>query len=75
VNLGYSISPNFRVFAGYSFLYWTEVARAGEQVNLRVDARQLPTRAGPGVGVDPQFILRTNDFWAQGVSVGLQLRY
>jgi hypothetical protein len=74
-NIGYAVSPNFRLFVGYTFMYWTNVARAGEQINLRVDATQLPTRTGPGVGVDPQFILRSNDFWAQGVNFGLQLRF
>ena len=64
-----------RAYIGYTFIYWTNVARAGEQINLRVDANQLPTRAGPGVGVDPQFILRSNDFWAQGINFGVQFTW
>lgn len=75
VNLGYALAPGFRIFIGYSFIYWNNVARAGDQINLRVDANQLPTRAGPGTGNDPQFILNRTDFWAQGINFGLQLRY
>ena len=71
----YQVAPSIRIHAGYSFLYWTNVARAGDQIDLNVDARQLPTRAGPGVGVQPAFVLRTNDFWAQGVNFGVQFRY
>ena len=31
LNLGYQITPNINVFAGYSVLWWTNVIRAGEQ--------------------------------------------
>lgn len=75
VNLGYAVAPGLRLFVGYTFLYWNNVARAGDQINLRVDARQLPTRTGPGTGTDPQFILNRTDFWAQGINFGLQVRY
>lgn len=75
VNLGYAVAPGLRLYVGYTFLYWNNVARAAEQINLRVDGRQLPSRAGPGTGTDPEFILQRNDFWAQGINFGLQLRY
>jgi hypothetical protein len=75
VNIGYAITPLTRVFVGYSFIYWSNVARAGDQIDLNVDARQIPTRNGPGVGTQPAFVLHTTDFWAQGINFGLQLRY
>jgi hypothetical protein len=74
-NIGYAITPYFRTYVGYTFMYWTNVARAGEQINLNLDPNQLPSRTGPGTGTQPTFILRTNDFWAQGVNLGVQLRW
>lgn len=76
VNLGYQITPMVRAYIGYSFLYWNNVARAGEQIDLNVDPAGLPSRAGPGViGTAPNFNLVPNDFWIHGLSFGGQLRW
>ncbi len=75
VNFGYQFTPLIRGWVGYSFIYWSNVARSGDQIDFNVDARQLPTRAGPGTGTTPAFALHNNDFWTMGVSLGLQFRY
>jgi hypothetical protein len=75
VNLGYQVTDHFRAFVGYTFIYWSQVARAGEQINLNIDPAQIPSRVGPGVGVNPPFIFHPNDFWAQGINLGLEFRY
>lgn len=85
VNLGYAITPHVRVFTGYSFLYWNRVARPGEQVDLRVNSTQFPqfgltprTNLGNGALVGqplPGFNFHSSDFWAQGVSFGLEFRF
>ena len=76
VNLGVNISPTVRVWAGYTFMYWNNIMRAGEQIDLNVDPNQLPTRAGPGApGVQPVFPARVNDIWVHGLSLGAELRY
>ena len=55
---------------GYRLVHWSEVARAGDQVDLGVNVSQLPP--GPLVGESrPAFAFDTTDFWAQGLSVGL----
>jgi hypothetical protein len=78
VSLGYQLTPNLRVFAGYNFLYWTNVIRPGSEVDRVVDLAFVPN-TGLNVlptGLNrpaPQF--RDVDFWAQGLSLGIDLRW
>ena len=79
VNLGYQISPNLRAFAGYSFLYWTNVLRPGDQIDRGLNTSQAAhLTAGPGGftgAARPAFPQQASDFWAHGVNIGLELRY
>ncbi len=56
---------------GYSFIYWSDVARAGEQVDRSVNPSQIPPGNLTG-SARPSFPERTNDFWAQGLRFGLE---
>ena len=50
------------------------MARAAEQIDPAVNLSQLDP--GGLVGEPrPQFHLKPNDFWAQGLSVGVDFRY
>jgi len=74
INVGYQVLDCLRVFAGYTFLCWTEVARPGNQIDLGVNPTQLP----PGVlqgEARPAFQFRNSDVWLQGVSFGLECRF
>lgn len=78
VSLGYQFTPNLRVFAGYNFLYWTNVIRPGSEVDRVVDLAFVPNTGlnVPPTGINrpaPQF--RDVDFWAQGLSLGAELRW
>jgi Putative beta barrel porin-7 (BBP7) len=76
INFGFNVTPCLRVWAGYTFMYWNSIMRAGEQIDLNVDANQMPTRAAPGApGAQPSFITRENDLWIHGLSLGMQWRY
>ena len=74
LNLGYQLTPRVRLLAGYSFLYWSRVVRAGDQVDRVVNATQLTggTLMGPA---RPAFLFQSSDFWAQGLNVGVELRF
>ena len=78
VNLrfGVQVTEMARAFVGYDFLYLSNVLRAGDQIDPRVNPNFLPPRAIPVAGpAVPAYSPRTTDFWAQGVSVGLELRF
>jgi len=74
VTVGVHVTDGFRIFAGYTFIYWSNVWRAGDQIDLTINTSQVGT--GPIAGVPrPQFPAKDSDFWAQGVSAGLELRF
>jgi hypothetical protein len=76
VKLGWQATDHIRLTAGYSFLYWTNVARPGDQVDRVLNPTQRPTFLGPSPlagAARPTFQFRDSDFWAHGVSFGLEL--
>ncbi|HBI46231.1 MAG TPA: hypothetical protein DDY78_25765 [Planctomycetales bacterium] len=73
LNVGYQVTNHMRAFVGYDYLYLSDVVRAGDQVDFRVNPNQLRgVAAGPAL---PAFNFRSSDFWAQGVSFGLEFKY
>jgi hypothetical protein len=75
LKLGVQVTKNVLVFGGYNFIYLSNVARAGDQIDLRVNPNLIPPPNGLGGPAVPAFAFRTTDFWAQGVSAGLRLSY
>jgi len=75
VTLGCDLTPRLRATFGYTFVYWSKVARPGDQISLDVNPSYLPN-AGPPVGAaQPEFSLATTDFWAQGMNFGFEYRF
>jgi hypothetical protein len=78
VNVGYQLSPNCSVFAGYSILYWTNVVRPGRQIDTVLDVNRIPnfgTAAAAAATVRPIVPFTQSDFWAQGVNVGVRFSW
>jgi hypothetical protein len=81
LNVGYQLTPALRAFAGYSFLYWNNVIRPGTEIDRVVDVTRVPNFVPPGLNIAPlnpprpavQF--RQTDFWAQGLNVGMELKW
>jgi hypothetical protein len=77
-NVGYQFTQNLRGFVGYTFLYWSDVVRPGEQIDRVVNLTQIPSNvgAGPIVGpARPAPMINATDFWAQGVNFGIEVRF
>jgi hypothetical protein len=73
--LGYQVTPNLQIFTGYTLLYWSSVVRAGNEVDQVVNPNLLP---GAGAATGPQRpmpLLNGSAFWAQGIELGLELRF
>jgi hypothetical protein len=75
INVGYNITPCLRVYTGYTFLYWTGVARPGDQVDARVNATQQPLGNGLVGAPLPAFPQHSSGYWAQGINFGLEYRF
>jgi hypothetical protein len=68
------LTCNLEATFGYTFLYWSNVARAGEQIDFDVNLSQVPP--GPLVGAArPEFSFNSTDFWAQGLHFGLDYTF
>lgn len=74
LTLGYDLTPRLRATAGYTFIYWSRVARPGDQIDLDLNPTQFPPNQLDG-GARPRFPFAMTDFWLQGINVGLDYRY
>lgn len=70
----WQLCPNVDVRAGYSFLYWSDVVQAGDQIDRTVNGSQ--TSNNPLVGEPrPRFVMRTSSYWLHGFNLGLTWRF
>jgi hypothetical protein len=78
INLGCQITSHLRALVGYTFMYCSSVVRPGDQIDTGLSGTQIPTdsRYNPQAGpIRPAVPLRQTDFWAQGINLGLELRF
>jgi hypothetical protein len=79
LNLAWNITPRIKATVGYTFMYWTQVARPGSQIDPTVNPGLIPTGSvfGNGLGAArPAFSsARETDFWAQGLNLGLEFKF
>lgn len=67
--LGYQVN-NWTFSMGYSFMYWKDIAWAGDQIDTRVNL------SNPLVGAPlPAFQFRNTDHWLQGLSFGAEYAF
>jgi Putative beta barrel porin-7 (BBP7) len=80
LNLGYRLRSQATIYVGYSFLYASNVARPGEQINRNINPTQTvaygndPPATLVGAA-QPAFNFNTTNFWAQTLAVGLAYRF
>ncbi len=73
VTLRGNLTQRLEASFGYTFLYLSDVIRPADQVDLSVDPRQITNPAG--AQPFPAFSFNGTDYWAQGISLGLEYRY
>ena len=74
--VSYRVTPTLSIFAGYTFLYASNVVRAPHQINRTVNytSPDLP----PGLPLGPQepsFSFKSSSFRAQALGIGLTMRF
>jgi hypothetical protein len=79
LSVSVEITPQIKLTLGYTFLYVSNVARPGENIDLAVNRTTVPSSQAfnptiPGPA-RPTFEFKGTDFWAQGINVGLGLRF
>jgi hypothetical protein len=78
VKLGYRVTPRLLATVGYTFLYLSDVARPGNQIDPGVNVGHAPSSEAFGLLLDPRRpapLFNHSEFWAQGLSVGLELHF
>ncbi|HEY1859023.1 MAG TPA: BBP7 family outer membrane beta-barrel protein, partial [Gemmataceae bacterium] len=78
INVGYQVTDYMRVTVGYNFLYWSNVLRAADQIDRVIDETQIPNFGAthPPAGQNrPAVLFKETDYWAQGVTFGVEFRY
>jgi hypothetical protein len=78
LNFGWRVTDYLTLKVGYTFIYWNSVARPGEQIDRNVNGSIVPTHQSFGLGNNngpPFFNFHSSDFWAQGLTFGLEYRY
>jgi len=91
VTFGYQVTDAIKVFAGYNFLWISDVVRAGDQIDRVLDITQIPGFVTPlGNGTfrtvggaivtplsppRPVVPFKETSFWAQGATLGIEFRY
>lgn len=61
--VGLDVTDWLRLTAGYSFLYWSRLERAADQIDRTLAVGR------------PAYPHRTTDYWLQGLTLGAELRY
>jgi hypothetical protein len=78
INVAVKVTPHIQLVAGYSFLFWSAVARPGSQIDPFVNPSRVPTdnsfgtTTGPG---RPLFSFQEDSFYLQQINVGVQIHY
>ncbi len=76
LKVGYQLGCHVRLFAGYDFLWVSNVLRPGNQIDRNVNLAQVPFPGTPGTpGGPPTLPFKGTDFWAQGLNFGVEFRY
>jgi hypothetical protein len=79
LKVNYRLTEHVQAYAGYDLLYWNNVMRAGDQVDRVVNLAQVPVAGSPTPGIGsparPTVTYTSSDFWAQGISIGLEINY
>ncbi len=77
LNVGYSVTPNVRVFVGYNFLFWSNVVRPGDQIDHVVDLTFVPNALPANFSGQyrPRPLFKQSDLAINGIQFGLEWRW
>ncbi len=74
--VGWRVTPRLSLTAGYTFIYFSNVVRAGDQISTDINPNLFPPEANPFSGaLRPAFAWRESDVWAHGMSFGGDFRW
>lgn len=77
LKLGYRLTPRFTVHVGYNFLYWGNVAAAGNQLPRTVNLATVPTSGAFNLpaGLTPNATISDSRFTVSTIMLGGSFRF
>jgi hypothetical protein len=77
LKFGYQWTQRISTYVGYNMLYISRLLRPGDQIDATINPTLVPVggAAGPFGPPRPARIFNETDFWTQGVTWGLSIRY
>lgn len=76
LKVGLQVTPRVRTYVGYDFMYFGNVLRAGDQIDLRVNPTQIPPRTAGVTGpAFPVFTPRETGAAINAIRFGIEARY
>lgn len=74
LNANRQLNDHWDFSIGYTFMYWSKVVLAGDQIDTTIDGGLLQGGAGNGIR-RPLFQFRETDFFLHAMTFGLNYRY
>jgi hypothetical protein len=80
LKFGYAITDHLTFTTAFSAIYWDRFLRASRQLDRQIDITQIPNFPGAagatptGLGT-PGVLMRQDDLWVMGVSIGLEFQW
>jgi Putative beta barrel porin-7 (BBP7) len=78
VQVGMQFTDHLRAAVGYNYLYLSNVARPGSQVNPLVNPAFVPTSlafGSPAGPAEPRALTKQENFFAHGLTLNVEFRY
>jgi hypothetical protein len=72
--IGYQLTHNLKLKLGYSLIFWSNVVRPGDQIDLDINPDLLPPAIGTSPA-SPAFVFRDTDYWVQGITFGAEFQW
>ena len=75
------MTEHIRLSMGYTFLYWSDVVRPGDQVDRVVDFTKVPSFQPLPAGFPaapqnrPAVLFKENDFYAHGLNFSVLFKF
>jgi hypothetical protein len=73
--VGYQLTERLKLNVGYTFLYWSNLIRPGDQIDTTVNPNLFPPVIPSNTFLGPAFEIRETDYWVQGFSIGGEYRW
>jgi hypothetical protein len=74
LRVGYRATEQLTFMAGYTFMYFSQIARAGDQIDTVVNPNLIPPPIGGGPN-RPAFNFRPSDLVLQGITLGAEYSF